>query len=120
MTQERCKRHVYPIGGSFMGHTCSRKAVRDGYCTQHHPDTEKARTEKSVARWNEKEAAQRAAWEAGQNTLRNEGALAALKKVREEVVGLICDAETEYYRGINVGLDKALQTIDCHISKITP
>lgn len=33
---------------------CSRKAKRDGYCTQHHPDTVKARREESSRKWKEK------------------------------------------------------------------
>lgn len=37
---------------------CLNKAVRDGYCMVHHPDTVAARNEKKLARW-EAEARER-------------------------------------------------------------
>ncbi len=37
-TVEQCKGKVYRNGG-WSPSRCSRKAVSDGYCTQHHPDT---------------------------------------------------------------------------------
>jgi len=33
------------------GHRCSRRAVKDGYCKQHHPDTVKAREDARSAKW---------------------------------------------------------------------
>jgi hypothetical protein len=39
---ERCKARIW-IG--YQSHQCSRSAVSDGYCKQHHPDTKKARSE---------------------------------------------------------------------------
>jgi hypothetical protein len=50
---KQCKERVYGDWGR--SHQCSRKAVKDGYCKQHHPDTVKARREKSEARAAEKE-----------------------------------------------------------------
>ena len=37
----KCKQKVYPSGayGAFYGHQCSRAAVKDGFCNQHHPET---------------------------------------------------------------------------------
>ena len=40
-----CKKRVY--GGSWGGSPCSRRAKRDGFCTQHHPDAVTARQRKS-------------------------------------------------------------------------
>jgi len=48
---EQCKKKIYRDWSSS---NCSRKAVKDGYCKQHHPDTVKERQEKSNARWNAK------------------------------------------------------------------
>ena len=45
-----CKASVY--SGSYYWPTqCSRKAKKDGWCHQHHPDTEAERKAKSVAKW---------------------------------------------------------------------
>ena len=41
---------------------CSRKAVRDGWCAQHHPDAVKARRAKSNARFVAEQAARQAAF----------------------------------------------------------
>jgi hypothetical protein len=38
----RCKQRVWNRQGAY---PCSRAAVRDGYCKQHHPDAKKARNE---------------------------------------------------------------------------
>lgn len=49
--QDRCKKSVYKAygtGGRF--HQCSRKATRDGFCTQHHPDATAVRRAERTAR----------------------------------------------------------------------
>lgn len=51
MNEGRCRKHVY--GGSYMGHQCSRKAVKDGYCKQHHPDAVKAKKEAREKQWEQ-------------------------------------------------------------------
>ena len=53
MNKEKCKEKV--SSGSFLGsrYQCSRKPVKDGYCKQHHPETVKARREKSDRKWKE-------------------------------------------------------------------
>lgn len=44
--KEYCKARVHdPFGVGF--HDCTRWAVKDGFCKQHHPDAEKERAEKS-------------------------------------------------------------------------
>jgi hypothetical protein len=48
---EQCKERVWRDWSSS---NCARKAVKDGYCKQHHPDAVKERQEKASARWNEK------------------------------------------------------------------
>ena len=54
---ERCSEEVAQKGMSFAKYVrCSRKAVKDGYCRQHHPDAVKARKDKREAaaekKWN--------------------------------------------------------------------
>lgn len=51
----RCKERVWSEGMA-RSHQCNRKAVKDGYCKQHHPDSVKARQEASEARYREQVA----------------------------------------------------------------
>ena len=48
-----CKEFVRGEGtwGSFHRHQCNRRAVKDGYCKQHHPDTVAERNEKRNKRY---------------------------------------------------------------------
>jgi hypothetical protein len=48
---ERCKREVADGGRSVRFHRCSRNAIDDGYCKQHHPNTIAERRDKSDARY---------------------------------------------------------------------
>jgi len=52
-----CKEWVYH-SGSFTRFSCSRKAVLDGFCTQHHPETTKTRrlaaNAKALVEWDAK------------------------------------------------------------------
>jgi len=50
MNKERCKERVF---SGWNNYQCSRKPVKDGYCKQHHPDTIKARKEKSEQKYKE-------------------------------------------------------------------
>lgn len=51
---------------------CSRRATRDGYCGQHHPEAVAARRAKRDAKWAAKEAADAMAqWNARQDRDRN-------------------------------------------------
>jgi len=49
----KCKRLV-PDMGHWNYFQCSRKAVLDGYCKQHHPDSVKKREEEADRRYREK------------------------------------------------------------------
>lgn len=50
-----CKVSVRMAGFTFPRYSqCSREAVKDGFCKQHHPDAKKARLEASSRRWQEK------------------------------------------------------------------
>jgi hypothetical protein len=51
----RCKARVFDRSWP-VARQCPRKAKRDGYCGQHHPDAEKAREEKGTARYEAKQA----------------------------------------------------------------
>lgn len=52
---DRCKELV-PNNFSVTFRRCARKAVKDGYCKQHHPDSVKARQDKANARFEEQRA----------------------------------------------------------------
>lgn len=55
---EQCRETIYRRNGmDFYGHRCTRKAVADGFCKQHHPDSVKAREAKSAAAYQAKRAA---------------------------------------------------------------
>ncbi len=43
------------VSDGFWVSQCSRKAKRDGYCGQHHPDAQDARVAKRNARWAEED-----------------------------------------------------------------
>ena len=45
---DKCKEKIF---GDYRYRPCSRKAVTDGFCKQHHPDTIAARNKKSQERW---------------------------------------------------------------------
>lgn len=49
----RCSKNVNDA--TYRGHTCKRKAVRDGFCVQHHPDSVVARAKKRAARLDARE-----------------------------------------------------------------
>jgi Zn-dependent M32 family carboxypeptidase len=57
MTSEYCEEMVWQ---GMARYQCSRKAWKDGYCKQHHPDSVAERAEKSrqrsEARWAEQKA----------------------------------------------------------------
>jgi len=46
---EQCKEQMFK---DWHFHQCSRKAVKDGYCKQHHPDSVKARADAAQAKWD--------------------------------------------------------------------
>lgn len=50
--KEQCKKTVF--GERVTSWRCTRKAWKDGYCKQHHPETVKARHDKSIREWREK------------------------------------------------------------------
>lgn len=52
MEKEKCKQRVWR-GIWAKDHKCSRTAVKDGFCKQHHPDAVKSREEKSLRRYEE-------------------------------------------------------------------
>jgi len=51
--ETRCKERVSERTGFGRFYQCQRKAVKDGYCLQHHPDSVKARQAKSEQRYEE-------------------------------------------------------------------
>jgi hypothetical protein len=56
-----CKAGVH--GASlFEYHQCNRRPWKDGWCKQHHPDTEKARDAKRNAKWDAERRADETKW----------------------------------------------------------
>ena len=53
MREGYCKKSVASMGG-WDWHQCPRRIWRDGFCKQHHPDSVKARREKSDQHYEEK------------------------------------------------------------------
>lgn len=53
MNKEICKKQIMP-NGSWRFRQCSRKAVKDGFCKQHHPETVKARQKAQDEAWRKK------------------------------------------------------------------
>lgn len=53
MEEGRCKETVWDAK-SWHKYQCSRKAVKDGYCKQHHPDSVAERQRKAEAAYEEK------------------------------------------------------------------
>ena len=49
-TIAKCQKSVY-YPGSYHSHPCTRKAWKDGWCKQHHPDTVAERVKKRDERW---------------------------------------------------------------------
>lgn len=54
---EQCRARVW---GNFNFHRCPRKAVKDGYCYQHHPEAVQKRKEEAEKR--SEEAQQQSPW----------------------------------------------------------
>jgi len=53
----KCKKEVYRSEGNWTRrYPCSREAVRDGWCKQHHPDAQAARDKASSAKYNAESA----------------------------------------------------------------
>jgi hypothetical protein len=48
----RCKHGIYDRFAFRHVKHCSRKAVTEGYCKQHHPDAVAARRKENQVRWN--------------------------------------------------------------------
>ncbi len=62
MNEKRCKKKYTTYRndkwGAFHSHTCAKKAWKDGFCKQHHPDTVKERKAALDIRRQEKQKAQ--------------------------------------------------------------
>jgi hypothetical protein len=50
---ERCKEQVQSQSGFGRFRNCSRAAIKDGYCLQHHPESVNARRQKQQEKWEE-------------------------------------------------------------------
>ena len=77
MDETRCREKVLDRWNAWPTyHQCERKAAKDGFCTQHHPDTVAARQATSAAKGKAAFQKRLAEWRAPQ-------LLAALVKIRD-------------------------------------
>lgn len=76
---EQCKEMVFR---DYHSYRCSRKAVQDGYCRQHHPDVVKARADAAQAKWDAKWA------KVSEKTRLADAALALLEKL-DRLLGIV-------------------------------
>ena len=111
----KCKAKVFD-GFRWGGRGCSRNAVNDGFCKQHHPDTQKERNKKSQEKYEEK-VKQSASYKLKIATeenakLREQNAklVAALGKARSTMEAVIDDP---YFRDVSQYIGKQdLEDID--------
>lgn len=76
----RCKAAVWHPMGNWGQHSqCQRSPKRDGYCTQHHPDSEAKRRAASEAKW-------RAEWDARQARSDRQDAEEAVVEAAERLI----------------------------------
>lgn len=116
----RCQKEIWS-GGRYTPTRCERKAVRDGYCTQHHPDSVAKRRNDSEARYkaaleSQREARQRpvreavaardAAWREAVERVRMLHSASCLRWIRnDESQPCSCDDTTKIH---NAALDALL------------
>ena len=104
---DRCKETVFRQGGSFRGGRCSRKAVKDGYCNQHHPDAVAKRRGERMARWKAEDERNEANW-AQERRQREDGERFAALCARLELFNTafrLWDGESDF----RVAFDKAME-----------
>ena len=104
---DRCKETVFRQGGSFRGGRCSRKAVKDGYCKQHHPDTVAQRTAETKARWKAEDQINEAKYARQQQQSEDAERFAALcaKPDLFHAAWRLWDGESDF----RVAFDKAME-----------
>jgi hypothetical protein len=85
---ERCKASVAHGDRAPTFHQCQRKVWKDGWCRQHHPDTEKAKQD----RWEEEWQKQQRQWDKQDAIQRAEKAviLAAVRYTERPRVDYLC------------------------------
>ena len=106
MTSDKCKETVFRQGGSFGGNRCSRKAVKDGFCKQHHPDAVAKRRDERMARKAENER-DKAKW-AQERRQREDGERFAALFARPELFNIafrLWDGESDF----RIAFDKAME-----------
>lgn len=82
---EKCKEKVW---GDWKPRQCSRNAVKDGYCKQHHPDTVAERNRKVKERWQAKQEA---------------SPYGQLKKAKQQIAKLVELLDEARKRGVQGG-----------------
>ena len=75
---ENCKELVAERGAWGERYPCARKAVTDGYCKQHHPDSVKARDKATRDRWAEESKVNNERWDKEREDARKARAYDAL------------------------------------------
>jgi len=85
MSRERCKKEVRNRDYVMNRYTqCSRYAVKDGYCKQHHPDAVKKRKEEKDARFHKQQ--ENAPWKLKQKIAELQAENKKLRDALEDVI----------------------------------
>lgn len=104
----QCKEDMVPTAGTMMGyHHCERRATKDGYCWQHHPDRVKARQAAADERWRAKqEQSPLAKLRAAQDRIRELSAeLEGLERRLAHVHGILAQKDAD---GEDLGVGSTL------------
>lgn len=108
MTSDRCKERVWG-GDAFQSHRCYRKAVKDGYCKQHHPDAWAKRRDESMARWRAEDERDKAKWAQERQQYKDAERFAALCANPDlfHAARRLWDGESDF----RIAFDKAMQEV---------
>ena len=106
MTSDKCKERVWG-SGAFGSRGCYRKAVKNGFCKQHHPDAVAKRRDERMARWKAENERDKAKW-AQERRQREDGERFAALFARPELFNIafrLWDGESDF----RIAFDKAME-----------
>lgn len=104
----KCKENVSDHTG-FYFYPCSRKAWKDGYCKQHHPESVKARQEKSETLYREK--LKNSPWTIAKNLTAENAALKERVRELEGVVSQIYNDLPTNRDWLNPDLEREIKAV---------
>jgi hypothetical protein len=112
--EEQCTKRVW---SNMFDSQCQRKAVKDGFCTIHHPDYIKAKDAERQKKWNEKWT-KRQALQKEQEAIDNvkNTAYEACKSINEEHPELVAKHLIDMYRVLQEA-NLQIEYLDCKYAK---